>query len=114
MAKALERGEKSLTQYFVHVDREVLRDAKDRVKDKYSDMGKTIVRQPAKGAAKGSQPSGSSGSGGKGGKATKDQGRGKGSAGKRPTTPPRANSAASRSPRRQASDKQGYSSWKKW
>ena len=80
MAQALERDEKDLTTYFTEIDRNILKDAKDKVDKRYSDMARAAV---PKGAPKGHQKgyddsrsagSGNANSGGKGGKTENSSG----------------------------------------
>ena len=80
MAQALERDEADISKYFTEIDRDVLKEAKDKVDKRFAEIARaaTPKGQP-KGASKGfsdsaasSAPGGKAGKGDKGGKKVKD------------------------------------------
>ena len=74
MAKALERDETNLTPLFTVIDRDVLKDAKDKLDKRYNEVARaTAPKGQAKGFAKGfAESSGAVAGGGKGGKSDKN------------------------------------------
>ena len=98
MAKALERDETNLTSLFTTIDRDVLKDAKDKVDKRFAELA--AAKGQAKGSSKGfAEPAAAAAAGSKGGKGGKSGKDGKGSKDK-----PVADRRHVRSPQRRPKD----------
>jgi hypothetical protein len=124
MARALERDEVDLTPYFTKIDRDVLKDAKDKVEKHFAEIARASApKGQAKGQPKGPQKgfddnaASSSNKGGKGGKKNRDGADASDRRVKSPTKRPRGSADSgqqtrSRSPR--AASQQCNSGGNKW